>query len=1250
MFSEAEQAILAKARETAETAAEVAKAEQESERRLAAQQQQWALMQQRAQADADAALQREHSLNQQASAVQEQVVQAQTQLATGAAEVALQATEAENERRKTLAIQAEVQRQMNAKEEEFRRREQLLKDQAHAVQMAQQECENKVALIAKQFEERLAQSQQQQLQDAKTASLEQKRCEDQRLQEAEDRRVAALTAAQEERQRRLEVEERLNQMVINVQVPMEVQTFPDVPEFPNLVEEPRATNAEEGSNLEKILAEQLRPMMQMISSVSQRVEEIENKKSAKAAPATPVSQVFSTHVGGPTAMHQCSSYREDSSSPSESGFSLTSSMQEGLRRAEAQQSNWRSSLGSPDPDGGGPALATISTGGRPKRELDEIKGIPAYPSNATEEAGWRRETRYVFSAASVVPKKALRVLVAAEAWTDDILKLPMEPELETLEVKFGKALRNIIKGDNKMELSNLEERALREQGKVLNGTEIYCWILRKFTRDARLARPQILEEIALVKLGRGKGALKLWISKWDAVVERLVGQGGSKEGDEEHLYIHFKKQFMTSHDLSDCISRVRTSPASSKVHSYRWMYDAVKARIESIRIEDQEKERLAGYADDAAHPMTPGLDADGKGGGKGKNNGGKGGKSDGIPAKPNRDTSKDPCPKLSKGHKCNFGDKCWYSHVQAVIDKEKKRLEKEKSKKSNDDGKSQRRKLPCKYFPLGTCHKGDKCTYEHSPSAAPAAPATSKENGADGVGTVALGMVRQENTSDSDEEEFGCVACGDEHFALPLLAEVPDEHLKNNHFPPLPKSCPICRRCSLTEAPAKSKPHPEGDERLPTDAFGESVDCDTLFYTKGKDGTVEETEVEAVARSKGLVFHDRSTKDVAYHPIKSRSTQEFKEAVVNFGGSRTGVTRIISDNAPEFIRGCKDLDVAHFLATPGRSTSHGTAERANRTVLERTRSPLLQSGLGLEWAQHATAHALVMRRLQVKNADGICIYEQKHGSAKKPPLWPFGASLDFKPTKDQMNDPKVAPRGKEGILIGFVMNPGGTWSGDFLCAELADFRADSGKSKVRIYQTKTATWAGDQRPRYPIFEAVENAKVAALAGASEAIDVAKEPLDEEIEEMLQMFEEDPGVVQNQEQKPEGQDVLQTQGHNVGAESVPSEEPEPPKEILDLFRLGGWFRRLPRIDPKDCKAPNARSLRPADIHTVVWAGCGQAAQEREMICRKAEAKGEGPPCLELEVMTKLSEDCQTQVVNAMQRAVAIGEKFLRSRSI
>ena len=172
--------------------------------------------------------------------------------------------------------------------------------------------------------------------------------------------------------------------------------------------------------------------------------------------------------------------------------------------------------------------------------------------------------------------------MVAEKWGREITQIPISNEFETLDIKFGKALRSTVKGDDKRELQNLEERVLREQERLLGGCEIYAWINGKFNRNATLARPQILTEIANCRIGNERNALRIFMAKWDAAVERLIQTGVTHDDDQLILYMNFKPSFMNCPDLSEHAAKVRRSLPSSKVHSYKWMYRAAKARLETV--------------------------------------------------------------------------------------------------------------------------------------------------------------------------------------------------------------------------------------------------------------------------------------------------------------------------------------------------------------------------------------------------------------------------------------------------------------------------------------------------------------------------------------------------------------------------------------------------------------------------------------------------------------------------------------------
>ena len=472
----------------------------------------------------------------------------------------------------------------------------------------------------------------------------------------------------------------------------------------------------------------------------------------------------------------------------------------------------------------GPSPSMITGRSEKRRELDEIKGIPQWPTTA-QFAAWKREVRYCVCAASTEPAEALKFVMAAEQWNGDPLKLSASAGVfTTLSIKWGKALRAIVRGEHKRELAIMEEKLVRQHGLLLTGPVIYNWVCRKFERDAQTARAQVLQELQVVKYVAGKTSLRSWKNSWDGVIEKLIQSGGEKDGDKELLYVCFKDSFMVVPELQEHAAKLRRSSQTSRVNTYAWMYKTVEAVLERQRQDTQEQERFRASLPAAPDPITPGVPTpskktEPKGKGKGK-----------------KDTKNQPCPRLSKGMTCKFGKDCYYSHDDAIL----------------KDAKNEKTKL-CKFFQQGHCKKGDECTWSHSQK---------EEAKPSAVGVVCV----------------PCLAA----VSAPALDDVPDEHLRNNHQPPLRDSCPICRQCYLQKAPAKANPHPEGDQRLVANAFGDVIHMDTLFLTRGDNGVDEGSE--DAKTEMGITMKDEATKDIEFVIVSNRTTREAKRALIHYGG------------------------------------------------------------------------------------------------------------------------------------------------------------------------------------------------------------------------------------------------------------------------------------------------------------------------------------------------------------------------------
>ena len=223
-------------------------------------------------------------------------------------------------------------------------------------------------------------------------------------------------------------------------------------------------------------------------------------------------------------------------------------------------------------------------------------------------------------------------------------------------------------------------------------------------------------------------------------------------------------------------------------------------------------------------------------------------------------------------------------------------------------------------------------------------------------------------------------------------------------------------------------------------------------------------------------------------------------------------------------------------------------------------------------------------------------------------------------------------------------------------ADLEHFRIFATRKTIRVYRTKTVSRSKEEEPRFPIKEAKEKAEAIKLdKGVSEMFLHKGRPIladDDDKEDERQLEEDLFGPTIEQEDRAKEIDAKYEGGIEEEAtglldrlEQNPEPRlklPAPPKEFMHFLRLGGWFRRFPRVEEGGCSKPNRGSKRPKDIHPVSWAGAGNAAQLREIECREAEKRGEGPPKVPEEILRQLPDECRAQIVEAMTRASELVE--------
>ena len=190
----------------------------------------------------------------------------------------------------------------------------------------------------------------------------------------------------------------------------------------------------------------------------------------------------------------------------------------------------------------------------------------------------------------------------------------------------------------------------------------------------------------------------------------------------------------------------------------------------------------------------------------------------------------------------------------------------------------------------------------------------------------------------------------------------------------------VCVQAYLTKASARRHKGPHSDVRLDAKEPLDVIHMDTLHLVR--DAETKVREVDDHGDKIGVVMADEVTDDIMFGSIPNKAWEHVRDHLVHFGGGRGCIKRCVCDRAPEFRRALAEMQIANFAATPGRSTSHAKAERANRTCLELARSSLLQSGLDISWAHHAISCGLW--RLAKTEVEEKSIFETRHPESSVP--------------------------------------------------------------------------------------------------------------------------------------------------------------------------------------------------------------------------------------------------------------------------
>ena len=268
---------------------------------------------------------------------------------------------------------------------------------------------------------------------------------------------------------------------------------------------------------------------------------------------------------------------------------------------------------------------------------------------------------------------------------------------------------------------------------------------------------------------------------------------------------------------------------------------------------------------------------------------------------------------------------------------------------------------------------------------------------------------------------------------------------KSHQFCHYPKNpfCKICQKARMMAPPARKK---GGQKRLETKSFGDHIVAD---HTVIKSNVEEGFKGETVA----LVMKDIHTQFRHVYPSQTKSTESCVNAFNHFLSHKDEVGAVYTDNSRELIATISELGYRHQTSTEYVDSSKSFVEREIRHMLEGTRTNLVQAGLPLQYwplaMQHFSTAVNATPQLNGDDAPWKLRFEEDFPGL----LIPFGAKILFwnNPKRVDNTSGKTSPTANDGIFLGYHIQPGFAWKGEYLVAkmEALDYHAENGSITVQ---------------------------------------------------------------------------------------------------------------------------------------------------------------------------------------------------------
>ena len=280
----------------------------------------------------------------------------------------------------------------------------------------------------------------------------------------------------------------------------------------------------------------------------------------------------------------------------------------------------------------------------------------------------------------------------------------------------------------------------------------------------------------------------------------------------------------------------------------------------------------------------------------------------------------------------------------------------------------------------------------------------------------------------------------DESFGPDSRSQSRDERLKIEaksrlhlfcHRPKNP-FCPVCQRAKMM-APCARKTG--GSSTIRSEAYGDHITIDLIIAKDLRDCGFDDQKVS-------LIVKDVYTNFRHVYPSAKKDCEQVLDDLLRFTGVDDNIKVVYSDNAPELIYGVKQLDKSIRHVASREYAAQSVAEREVRIVLDGARSNLVQSGFPEKfWPLAAQHHTMALNLTKRADVDAVP-WELTFGSMFDGMIVPFAAKVLYwnDPKRKSKGPSKFGPSSAESVFLGYHIQPGFVWKGDYLVTPLEELR------------------------------------------------------------------------------------------------------------------------------------------------------------------------------------------------------------------